>query len=234
MCIFIIKSSSYHFFAKTFWNFPNYIYLCIDLGEKSRVTDALAFISHFTEKTSEILFGIVRFNCEESREGSPNHHAAMHAPYGVEHSYLMVGVPIPRSAPQVKCIRVAAPFFVSKPLHTQRLFNIQTYIMKGNTNKFSKEYLFREGVLHHHCILLRLHEAIPWDNGIVDEVYMVDVYLSEKEKEELFQNIASTINTYGMMKIKAFARLESPYKAREIIISTDNILEIEKRKIIIT
>lgn len=99
--------------------------------------------------------------------------------------------------------------------------------MKGNTNKVSKEYLFREGVLHHHCILLRLYEAIPWDNDFVDEIYMTDICLSEKEKEELLQNIASIINTYGMMKIKAFARQESPYDAREVIISTDNILEIE-------
>ena len=30
--------------------------------------------------------------------------------FGVEHSYKVVGVPIPRLAPQVKCIRVATPF----------------------------------------------------------------------------------------------------------------------------
>lgn len=93
--------------------------------------------------------------------------------------------------------------------------------------KFSKEYLFIDSVLHHHCILLRLHKAISWDNDIVDEIYMVAMCLSEKEKEELFQNTTNLIDTYGVIKIKAFAKQESPYDAREIIISTDNILEIE-------
>lgn len=101
--------------------------------------------------------------------------------------------------------------------------------MEGNTNKFSKEYLFMEGVLHRHCILLRLHKAIPWDNDFVDEIYMVDVCLSENEKEGLLLNISNAINTDGMMKIKAFARQESPYDAREITIFTENILEIEIR-----
>ena len=64
-------------------------YLCSGLGEKFRVADALAFISHFTEKVWKTNFGIVRFNKQRERpkDGNPNYRAAMHTPYGVEHSY---------------------------------------------------------------------------------------------------------------------------------------------------
>lgn len=93
--------------------------------------------------------------------------------------------------------------------------------------KFSKEFLFRECVLHRHCILLRLCEPIQWDNDAVDEIFMVDMCLEEKEKEQLLLNIANTINNYGMIKIKAFAGLESPFDARAIVISTSDIIETE-------
>lgn len=100
--------------------------------------------------------------------------------------------------------------------------------MKSNVNKFSREYLFKECILSCHCILLRLHKAIPWNNNVIDEIFMVDMCLSEKEKEELFLNITNAINTYGVIKTKAFAEQESPYDAREVFISTNNIREIEK------
>ena len=38
-----------HFFSKNLCSLPNYAYLCIGLGEKSRAADALAFISRLTE-----------------------------------------------------------------------------------------------------------------------------------------------------------------------------------------
>ena len=93
--------------------------------------------------------------------------------------------------------------------------------------KFSKEFLFRECVLHRHCILLHLCKPIQWDNDVVDEIFMVDMCLEDKEKEQLLLNIANTINNYGMIKIKAFVGQENPYNARYFTISTNDIVEIE-------
>ena len=94
--------------------------------------------------------------------------------------------------------------------------------------KFSKEFLFRECVLHRHCILLRLDNSIKWDEGFVDEIFMVDMCLEGKEQEQLLLNISQAINTEGIIEIKAFAGQESPYDARKINVSTCNIEEIEK------
>ena len=59
----------------------NFYYLCSDLGEKSRVADALAFISHFTEKTSEIYFGISSIEKQgKSETAYPPNALAMHTP----------------------------------------------------------------------------------------------------------------------------------------------------------
>ena len=53
-------------FCKIAREFEKIYYLCGGLGEKFRATDALAFISHFTEKTSEIYLGIS--SIEKQRE----------------------------------------------------------------------------------------------------------------------------------------------------------------------
>lgn len=95
--------------------------------------------------------------------------------------------------------------------------------------KFSKEYLFRECVLHRHCILLRLSKAIKWDNDVFDEIFMVDMCLEDEEKKRLLLNMANTINNYGMIRIKAFVGQDNPQNARITNISTDDIIEIELR-----
>ena len=94
-------------------------------------------------------------------------------------------------------------------------------------NKFSKEYLFRECILHHHCLLLHLSKSIALDESIVNEVYMTDMCLKEDEKEQLLLNLANSNNTYGVLEIKAYASYESPSEAERILISTNDILEIE-------
>lgn len=96
-------------------------------------------------------------------------------------------------------------------------------------NSFSKEYLFRECVLHRHCIMLRLNKSIQWDNHFVNEIYMVDLCLTEEEKELLLRNFANSIDTYGSINIKAFVAQEEPHNARIINISTSNIIGIQKR-----
>lgn len=97
-------------------------------------------------------------------------------------------------------------------------------------NKFSIEYLFRECVMKHHCILLRLYEAIQWNESLVDEIYLVDICVEEDVKKLLIQNITNTVNTYGEIRIKAFALFEGPYEAKVLTICTNQILEIEIRK----
>ncbi len=94
-------------------------------------------------------------------------------------------------------------------------------------SKFSKEYLFRECVLHRHCILLHLSKAIKWDNDVVDELFMVDMSLDKNDKKQILVNIANVINTYGMIEIKAFASQDSPHEEKTVLTSTDDIIEIE-------
>lgn len=96
-------------------------------------------------------------------------------------------------------------------------------------NKFSKEYLFRECVLHHHCILLRLSKAIKWDNDEVDVIYMVDMCMTDEKKKQMLVNIAKGLNTFGKIELKAFTDNESPYNAKKVFVLTDDILEIEIR-----
>lgn len=94
-------------------------------------------------------------------------------------------------------------------------------------SRFSIEFLFRECVLYHHCILLRLCKAIKWDSDVVNEIFMVDMYMEDFEKELMLINIADGTDNYGAIKIKAFAGQESPYEGKFVLLSTDDILEIE-------
>lgn len=94
-------------------------------------------------------------------------------------------------------------------------------------NNFSKEYLFRECVLNHRCILLRLYEAIRWNDTFVDEIYLVDICVEEDMHGQLIKNITNSVDTYGEIKIKAFAQSESVYDGKILTISTSDILEIE-------
>lgn len=71
--------------------------------------------------------------------------------------------------------------------------------------KFSKEHLFRECVLHRHCILLRLKKTIKWGNDVVDEIFMVDMSSEEDNQMQMLQNLANNTDTQGMIVIKAFA-----------------------------
>ena len=64
----------------------------------------------------------------------------------------------------------------------------------------------------------------------VEEIYMIDFCLRDAEKEQMVLNIANATNTYGTFEIKAFAGQESPCDARIIMLSTDNIVEIEFRR----
>lgn len=94
-------------------------------------------------------------------------------------------------------------------------------------NKYSKEYLFRECVLHHHCILLHLSKGILWDDKIIYDIYMNDIVLKEKEQKQMLDNWANNLNTYGIFVIKAFTQDVSPLDARQISLSIDDLYEIE-------
>lgn len=94
-------------------------------------------------------------------------------------------------------------------------------------SRFSREYLFRECALHRHCILLHLNKAIKWDSDVVNEIFMVDMCLDEDQKKQTHMNIANTIDSYGMIEIKAFVGKDSSYESKKVLISTDDIMEIE-------
>ena len=94
-------------------------------------------------------------------------------------------------------------------------------------NTFSREYLFRECVLHHHCLLLHLSKGVLWEDKVINDIYMTGMCVNEKEQEQLLLNWAKAFNTYGIIEIKAYRSEESPFDAKNIIISTEDINEIE-------
>ena len=94
-------------------------------------------------------------------------------------------------------------------------------------SSISKEYLYRECVKHRHCILLRLKRAMKWDDVFVDEIYMMDMCLTNEDRDQIITNILCQVDSYGCIDVKAFADNDKPTDIRPIRLSTDDIYEIE-------
>ena len=75
--------------------------------------------------------------------------------------------------------------------------------------------------------MLHLNNSLEWDDELVDEVFMIGVFLSDDEQRQLIMNIANIVNTYGIIKINAFVGHEAPSDARKVSITTDNIVKVE-------
>ncbi len=92
---------------------------------------------------------------------------------------------------------------------------------------FSKEYLFRECVVHHHCIMLNLYRPIILNGKNVNEIFMNDIILTEDEHKQLLLNIGNGINTEGVMKVVVNVDGD-PNVTQNILISTANIESSEQ------
>ena len=81
--------------------------------------------------------------------------------------------------------------FVSvSPQETEMNFiNFKTKIIM-----VSKELLFKECELHHHCIGLHLKRPITVGLHEVATVYLMSIVLDEQQKQELLQNIVRNVN----------------------------------------
>lgn len=51
--------------------------------------------------------------------------------------------------------------------------------------------------------------------------------MEEDNKKQMLINLTKDIDSYGMIEVKAFAEQDSPYEAKTVLISTDDILEVE-------
>jgi regulatory protein YycH of two-component signal transduction system YycFG len=92
---------------------------------------------------------------------------------------------------------------------------------------FSKEYLFRECNMNNHCLGALLKEPIRWEDTLIQEIFIMEVVVTEEENEAFFKNILiNAIESEGNIKIKAF--IDDPHKTKTITIDTSNIFEIEK------
>jgi len=92
----------------------------------------------------------------------------------------------------------------------------------------SKEYLFRECVLHRHCILLNLYRPIIVNEKYVNEIFMNDIIMTEDEQKQLLLNIGNGINTDGVMNVVVNVD-GNPNVTQSVVILTTNIESFEHR-----
>ena len=112
----------------------NFCYLCIGLGEKSRAADALAFISHFTKVAWKTSFGIVRLRSKGKSETAFHPQCSYAHAFGVEHSYMWVGVPFFQARPSGK-VHKSGHAFLCALLCAYFMSNNIIFIM-GKTKRF--------------------------------------------------------------------------------------------------
>jgi len=81
--------------------------------------------------------------------------------------------------------------------------------------------------MNNHCLGALLKEPIRWEDTLIQEIFIMEVVVTEEENEAFFKNILiNAIESEGNIKIKAF--IDDPHKTKTITIDTSNIFEIEK------
>lgn len=100
-----------------------------------------------------------------------------------------------------------------------------------NKNKFSREYLYRECVMHRHALGLVLIQPVIINDKEFNEITMLDVTGSKEEMEQYLKNVLNGINIYGKMSINISDMLPNGISSGRTInidIDTENIFEICK------
>ena len=97
-------------------------------------------------------------------------------------------------------------------------------------SKYSREYIFRECVLFHHCLGVELSNPVTLgDGGIHREIPIVDIVLNEQEMDILRKNLEQGIETSGMMRIKTFYSTDGVDRVdNEVVIDTKDIIELDE------
>lgn len=94
---------------------------------------------------------------------------------------------------------------------------------------FSREYLFQEIFINKRCVGLYLSQPFRWNHELeVNCLFAIDFVLDEYDRTELYQNIKEKKNTFGLITIRAFIEGVAPDNARQVMIDTRMILEVEK------
>lgn len=107
------------------------------------------------------------------------------------------------------------------------IHNTKKNEIQNHQHMFSKEYLFRECNMHNHCLGVSLKEPIKWDDKLIQEIFIMEVIVSEEENEAYIKNILiNTKESGGSIKVNVF--VDDPHKTKIITIDTSNILEIEE------
>ena len=97
-------------------------------------------------------------------------------------------------------------------------------------SKYSREYIFRECVLFHHCLGAELSNPVTLDDGrICWEIPIVDIILNRQELDMLQKNMVQGIETSGMMRIKTFYSTDGVDRVdNEVVINTKDIIELDE------
>ena len=81
--------------------------------------------------------------------------------------------------------------------------------------------------MNNHYLGALLKEPIRWEDTLIQEIFIMEVVVTEEENEAFFKNILiNAIESEGNIKIKAF--IDDPHNTKTITIDTSNIFEIEK------
>lgn len=98
--------------------------------------------------------------------------------------------------------------------------------------QYSKERLFQSCNLYNHCLLAYLKNPIKVKEQEIDEIYIINLLVSDKEFEILQTNIINSINTQsGNIKIKGFIDGGNPLEPMFFNIPLEDIYKIESTEL---
>jgi len=96
--------------------------------------------------------------------------------------------------------------------------------------QYSLEYFYLECNVKSHCIGIDLKHPIRIGNKEYNELYILDVVLTDAETLQVIENIRRSVNTNDVeIRVHAYNNDQSPFDAEEIALSLSNIHSVNRR-----
>ena len=91
----------------------------------------------------------------------------------------------------------------------------------------SREYIFKETFKYKKCVNVTLNNALILDSKPINQLTIIEIVLTDNEKEQYIRRCLESVNTYGKFLAKCFWTPNSPFDAIQIELDTNNIIEFE-------
>ena len=96
--------------------------------------------------------------------------------------------------------------------------------------QYSLEYFYLECNVKSHCIGVELKQPIRIGNKEYDELYILDVILTDAETLQVIENIRRSVDTNDVkIRVHAYNNDQSPFDAGDITFSLGNIHSVNRR-----